>query len=174
MVDDKLFNFLVSRVQSREAVSLSLATITSSASLILIAIFFTIEQEIQSLTIILGILFPFIALMYIETTYRGVHVYDHEWIRKLIAEEHIHDKKNRHVKETEDILLYTKNRILKIILVRLVFALPIFGWFFIIDHILNANYLFGIITSIISLGVIYALYSKKEIKDLSEDDIKRE
>ena len=174
MTDDKLFHFLVVRGQSREAVSLTLATITSSASLILIALFFTVKQEIPALAIILGILFPLIGLVYFETTYRGIHKHDHEWKRRLIAEEHLHNNKSRTEKETEKILVYTKNRIIKIILVRLVFALPILGWFFIIDRLLVEYHFVGIGLSIFLLGTIIALYSTDKIQDLPNDDPKRE
>jgi len=173
MPDDKLFHFLVARVQAREAVSLSLATITSSASLILIALVFSIEQEIQSLSIILGILFPLIALFYIETTNRGIHAHDHLWIRRLVAEEHKHNEKNRSEKETEKILVYKKNRIFKVVLVRLIIILPVLGWFFIIDNLLVENYFVGIGLSIILLGIVFALYSHPEIKELLNNDSKR-
>jgi|GEM_PF-5830208 len=108
MTDEKLFHFLISRVHAREAVSLTLATITSSASLILLALFFTIKQDIPILAVILGILFPSIAFTYIENTYRRIHRHDHEWIRRLIAEEHQYNKESRDREETEKYYFFQK------------------------------------------------------------------
>ena len=161
---------MVARLQAREAVSLAVATITSSASLILLALLFTEKEELPVLVIVLGILFPLLGLIYIETTYRGIHTHDHEWIRRLVAEESNHIKESRKKNETEDILRYTKHRIVKFVLIRFILSTPIFGWFFIIDELLESNYVIGMIASIISIGIILELYRRDKIKDLPDNN----
>ena len=162
MTDDKLFHVLVSRLQSRESVSLAIATITSSASLILIALFFNVKQDYPILAIILGILFPLMGLIYIEISYRGIHRHDHWWIRKIVSENNDSDK------DTEKILRYEKNRKPRIILIRLILALPIFGWYFIIDFISQSNLIVGISVTGISVIIIILLYRTDKISNLDE------
>jgi len=162
MTDEKLFQFLTSRTQSRETVSLTIATITSSASLILIVLFFNVKQEFPILAIILGILFPLMGLIYIQITYSGIHRHDHWWIRKIISEN------NDSGKDTEKILRYEKHRKRRNVLIRLIISLPIFGWFFIIDSISNGNFVIGIISTLFSIVIIMELSQRDKIRDLDE------
>ena len=146
----------------REAVSLALASITSSASLILIALFFLEKQEVPILAIILGFLFPLMALTHIEITYHGIHKHDHQWIRQIIKEN------NDSNKDTEKILRYTKFRKVRLVLIRFIFSLPLFGWYFVIDNITKSNYILAIILSIISIVIFLEIFRRDKIKDLDE------
>ena len=87
--DDKLFHYLVSRVQSRENASMAVVTIMSSASLILLSILNLdrISETFPPEYFVLGILFPAVGIAYFELTYRGIHSNDHKKIRDMISKE---------------------------------------------------------------------------------------
>lgn len=170
MVDDKLFHFLVSRLQNRESVSLALSTITSSASLILLSLALYRPESISLPLIFMGILFPLVALIYIEITYQGLHRHDHKWIKELIYEDKKWDSRSREKDEIKhDILEFTKNRVLRIVLIRFLFLLPILGWLFILDWKLDLGYYMGIYLTEITIGLLIIRYNFDEIKDLHDD-----
>ena len=164
MTDEKLFQFLISRVSTRESISLALSGLTSSASLVLIALFFLEKQELPILAIVLGLLFPLMAWIHIEISYHGIHKHDHKWIRQIIKEN------NDSNKDTEKILRYTKFRKVRLVLIRFIFALPLFGWYFVLDIITKSNYILAIILSIITGVIILAIFRLDKIKDLDEKE----
>ena len=168
MVDDKLFYFIVSRVQNREAVSLAISAVTSSASLILLALYFNQDHFLSFIAIVLGILFPLLGLAHIEITFQYIHRHDLKWIRKLVSEESKHVKKSRAIEETEEILVYTKSRILRLILLRILLLLPVMGWFFVLDYELNLGYFLGIYFTLISIGFFTVRYSRNDIEQIQK------
>jgi len=84
MSDDKIFDLLVSRTLTRETSTLTILTITASASLILIPLFYQIYQELNWAFGIIGILFPIFGLLYREVTYRTIQRDDYNEIRNIV------------------------------------------------------------------------------------------
>jgi len=118
LTDDKLFQTLVSRVSSRETAFLTLTAIASSASLLLLGLFFIIKNEYSIHILILGVLFPSLSLVYTEITLNTIHKHDWMWIRKIVKEN------NDSKKDTEAILAYKEHRVVRRVLTKLIFSLP--------------------------------------------------
>ena len=123
MHDEKLLHFLTSRVNSRGTVYLALSTLTSSASLVLLGIFFSgrTDESAYPIFVLLGVGFPAISIIYTELTLE-IHFHDLWWIRKIIQEN------NDSNKDTEKILVYSKYRTLRVYLSKILFIVPIFAW----------------------------------------------
>lgn len=121
---DRLFNYLSARVSSRESASLSLVGIASSASLVLLGLVFekitTAYWEFFSI----GIVFPSLAFAYNEITNRGLHKDDQKVINDLIK--NIDEQKWE--KETKDIVINKKYRLLRLGLMRFCLLSPALGW----------------------------------------------
>ena len=114
MTEENLFNYLVSRVQTRETSTLSVAAIASSASLILFALYFsdTISYDAKNVIWWLGLLLPILGFAYFEVTFATQQSWDYDNITKLIkknndmSEQEINDYKvNGGKKKTPDIAL---------------------------------------------------------------------
>lgn len=147
MNEDRLLQFVLSRMETRTSVSNATTTVASSASLVLIALFFSLEMkdEFAPFMIILGIIFPLLAIVFIEISYKTIHRRDHDIVRRLVG------------KELETDVLITKWRNLRYALNRFFLVFPIFGWFFILDNILNLGYVLGIGLSLVAIGMIIGL-----------------
>lgn len=142
MSDDKLFNYLVSRVQGRESASIALATIASSASLVLLGL----SIHPQSLTkVVLGVGFVFIGFAYNEITFRTIQRNDLKTIWGLIEKES--------GKEGLDKIHYEKLRRTRLLLSRSLLLFPLFGWTWIVD----ISYSCKIVMSIIIIVAIFVL-----------------
>jgi len=151
MADEKLLNALVSRVASRELVSLVFLTIASSASLVLLS--FTKDIDAFWWVSIIGIFFPVLALTYNEVTRFTIHKHDQKWIRKIINE----DKETTY--NSKEILEYTKTRVVRMLLSRMMLLIPVFGWIIIIplkfvneyENLIRGLGIVGVIITIILL-----------------------
>jgi len=128
MTEDKLFNLLVSRTLTRETSTLTISTVTASASLILIPLFCQVDQDLSWYFGIIGIIFPIFGLLYREATYRTIQKDDYDEIKKIAKDPkliEIIDNKNGRVKRS--ILFYS------------ISSLPVVAWIIILVGLAN-NY----------------------------------
>ena len=72
MTEDKLFNLLVARTQTRETSTLAITIIAASTSLILLGFVCPINEEQRIPLVFIGILYPFLGFLFREITYRTV------------------------------------------------------------------------------------------------------
>lgn len=140
MTNDKLFEFLLTRLTTRETASLAFATIASSASLVLLAF----GKDIADFWLIpvIGILFPAFGIAYIEITNHTIHKYDHELIRRIIKD----DPETK--LDSEKILVFTKRRWARLALTRILMFSPIAGWIIMMAEVFSPTNA----TSIIIIG----------------------
>ena len=131
MTDEKLFQYLVSRVQVRESSTLTVAAIASSASIILLGLYFSpellSEQMTQERNIIfwVGILSPIIGFSYFEITFGTQQSWDYNRINKIIREE------TKLTKDELNKIIFGNNRALVIFkpcLWRILLSIPIISW----------------------------------------------
>ena len=162
MTDKKLFQYLVSRVQVRETSTLTIATITSSASLILLGLFFSpaLTQLDKEIIRWIGIFTPILGLAYFEITFATQQTWDYHEITEMIK------KNSKRKKDELAKIIYSKNTILAIpkgIIWRVLLSLPIMGWFSIggeISHIVISIF-------VISLAIFF-LILRLELKKQDE------
>lgn len=154
MSDEKLFQYLVSRIQTRETSTHTVATIASSASLILFVLFFSDNlSDVEELTIrLLGIILPIIGFAYFEVVFGTQQRWDYENLREIINKE-----STTFSKEKIDEIIFGKNRLQvlpKMTLWRILLSLPIVIW------ITFDQKLEWIILAIAITGVIIAILMK--------------
>ncbi len=94
MSDDKMFDYILTRSRTRESSTLTIATVASSASLLLIALYIqaTVEAEINNHPNAfdkykqgvgwVGVLFAGLGIAYREATALTIHQNDERWLRK--------------------------------------------------------------------------------------------
>ena len=142
--DDKLFQYILGRLQNRESASTTLTIIASSASLVFLSIILT-KDSIQLFPyVVIGILFPTIGIIYNELTYRGIHTNDHYKIQKLIEKQYPDYKKI-----TDD----DTHRKKRIFLMRLIFFMPIFAWLYVLENMVILVVAYPLLIGIIMLIV---------------------
>lgn len=117
--DEKVFNAVLNQISSRETANLALATIASSASLVLLGLVLNdfikiVNNENLWWISILGILFPLLSLAHNEITRLTIHTRQQEWIRKQTGD--------------SEILRLAKGRTARIILSNIVLFIPVIGW----------------------------------------------
>ena len=162
MTDEKLFQYLVSRVHVRETSTLTIASIASSASLILLGLFLSpdllkIDKEVIRW---IGIITPILGLAYFEITFATQQTWDFHEINEMIK------KDSKREKDELAKIIYAKNTklaILKGTIWRVLLSLPIMGWFSIggdISHIVLSIFLIGL--------AIFFLILRLELKKQSE------
>jgi len=132
MSEKNLFNFIVSRVHARETSTLTIATVTASASLVLFAL--VIQNEINSEDIrdvihFLGFLSAIIGFFYYQITQFTIQTKDFEWIRNTILEK---IETTERKKEVEKLILGpTHQRVPRAFSFQLFLISPLFGWIYI-------------------------------------------
>jgi len=171
MTDENLFQYLLSRVQTRESSTLGLATIASSASLILFGIYFSfnIDEQIKNVVWWLGLLLPIIGFTYFEVTFATQQSWDYKNILKQIKK----DLKNVSKEELKKIIL-GENRVLvfpKEILWRILLALPIIGWVSSYDN--QAYMLYAIIGAAVAIFLLILRIERKKSKLKFDEDNKK-
>ena len=165
MTEENLFNYLVSRVHTRETSTLSVAAIASTASLILLALYFsaTITDDEKNVIWWLGIILPIIGFAYFEMTFATQQSWDYDNITKLI-------KKNNDIKEQEiNRIIFGEKRSLvlpKEIIWRVLLVLPIIGWLSLYE---NQKYILEIVVVIVV--IIGLLVLRIELKKNKIDKV---
>lgn len=127
MSDEKLFHYLVSRIQTREISTHTVAIIASSASLILFVLFFSDNlSDAEELAIrLLGIILPMIGFAYFEVVFGTQQRWDYENIREFI------NKESTLPKEKINEIIFGKSRLKvlpKMALWRILLSIPIVIW----------------------------------------------
>lgn len=156
MVDDydnKIFNYLISRVSSRENASIAVVTLTSSASLIFLAFFQNTEFDFYWESFSIGIIFPALAFLYNEITNRGLHQDDQNAINCLIKK----IDKEKWEKETKKIIVNENRRYSRRILMRFAFLSPILGWLFTLPIHFNVDLTCKIILDVLFVIIIFLI-----------------
>jgi len=117
MTEDKLFNLLVARTQTRETSTLAITVIAASASLILLGFVCPINVEQRIPFVIMGIIYPILGMLYREYTYLTIQNSDFEQIRRHFSD------------EEEDIVRGGYSSLPRRVLFYLLFVvIPIAGW----------------------------------------------
>jgi len=127
MSDDRLFYYLVSRIQSRETSIQAVATIASSASLILFALHFSSDLSIEEeLSVrLVGIILPMIGFAYFEVVFGTQQRWDYDNLLGFIKKESTLPEK----KINEIIFGKSRVKVLpKMALWRILLVLPIVIW----------------------------------------------
>ena len=159
MDDDKLFQYLISRIQVRETSTLTVAAIASSASLILMGLFGTESGLINAISLI-GFLSPIIGFLYFEITFATQQSWDYDSIREIIDKEATQFKEDKRNK-----IIIGKNRtevLPKQALWRILLALPVIGWFSLLSKDLNLIILIILISACVISFLIYRIERKKD------------
>ena len=132
MSEKNLFNFIVSRVHARESSTLTIATVTASASLVLLAL--VIQNEVNSednwyVIYFLGYLSAIIGFFYNEITQSTIQKHDFKFIRKTILDKIEPDERKEEVKKI--ILGPEHQRAPRVISFQLFLISPLLGWIYI-------------------------------------------
>ena len=91
-MDDRLFLYLISRIQTREISTHTVAVISSSASLILFVFYFSNANDEFSIRL-LGIVLPIIGFAYFEVVFGTQQRWDFQNIREFVNKESTLPKK---------------------------------------------------------------------------------
>jgi len=130
MSDEKLFHYLVSRIQTRETSTHTVAIIASSASFLLFVLYFsenfspTVIQEVGIR--LLGIILPLIGFSYFEIVFGTQQRWDYENLIKIIEQE-----KSAFSQYKFNEIIFGKKRTLvlpKMALWRILLSIPIVIW----------------------------------------------
>jgi len=89
MTDDKLFNLLVARTQSRETSTLAVVIIAASTSLVLLGFVCPVNEEQRNYMVCIGIFYPILGVAYREIAYQTVQNRDYKEIRKHFTDEEV-------------------------------------------------------------------------------------
>jgi len=121
MTEDKLFNLLVARTQTRETSTLAITIIAASTSLILLGFVCQVNEEQRIPFIFMGIIYPFLGMLYREFTYRTVQNRDYDQIIRHFSGDEVNTVRIGYTRWSRRVLFY------------LLFAvLPIAGWILIL------------------------------------------
>ena len=89
MTEDKLFNLLVARIQTRETSTLAITIIAASASLILLGFVCQVNEEQRIPLVCIGIIYPILGILYREITYATIQKNDLKQIKKHFNAEEV-------------------------------------------------------------------------------------
>jgi len=89
MTEDKLFNLLVARTQTRETSTLAVVIIAASTSLVLLGFVCPVNDEQRNYIACIGILYPLLGIAYREITYVTIQNHDYDKIRKHFSAEKV-------------------------------------------------------------------------------------
>ncbi len=89
MSEDRLFNLLVARTQTRETSTLAVVIVAASTSLILLGFVCQENVEQRNLLACVGILYPILGISFKEIVYRTIQKRDWEQIRKYFSPEEV-------------------------------------------------------------------------------------
>jgi hypothetical protein len=170
--DDKLFQYLVSRVQTRETSTHAIASISSSASLVLLGLFFSDNFfGVDDTVFWIGTLAPIFGLLYFEFTFATQQTWDYSEINKIIFKESKRDKVELGK------IIYGRNKIFtypKGLLWRILLILPFIGWISVGKEVYEiVVILFCVSLSLFGLMIrvelVKKLYERKNITSLDNN-----
>jgi len=120
MTEDRLFNLLVARTQTRETSTLAITIIAASASLILLGFVCQVNEEQRTPLVIIGILYPILGIIFREYTYGTVQSRDYDRIIRYFRGDEVNDVRIGYATWPRRVIFY------------LLFAvLPVAAWIFI-------------------------------------------
>jgi len=138
--DRALFDYVLGRSRARESSILAIATIASSASMVLFGLYFqVIKHAIQAFLYspwihILGITFAVLGITYREVTNRYIHTNDEDWlnayVRALGPRRVSQMIINQECSRIQDPLCYSTGGYARRFILRSLFVLPIIAWGF--------------------------------------------
>lgn len=150
--DKKLFDYVLARSRTRESSTLTIATVASSASLVLLALY--IQAYIETCDscqyifllphsfwiIYFGMVFPTVGILYREVTKHSIHDNDNRWLAQFISKYRTEDNRdfvdNNH-KIITDPLCYCDYSKTREGILRSLLYLPIIAWSLVIDTVTN-------------------------------------
>ncbi len=121
MTEDRLFNLLVARTQTRETSTLAVVIIAASTSLILLGFVCPVNEEQRNYMACIGIFYPILGVAYREIAYLTVQNRDLEQIRKYLSAEEVDIVLDRYKKWYRKIIFYL-----------LFLAFPLVAWVFVL------------------------------------------
>ena len=89
MTDDRLFNLLVARTQTRETSTLAITIIAASASLVLLGFACQVDEEKRIPLVIMGMVYPILGMAFREITYQTIQNRDFDQIRNYFTGDEI-------------------------------------------------------------------------------------
>ena len=123
MTDDKLFNLLVARTQTRETSTLAVVIIATATSLVLLGFVCLANEGQRNYIAGIGILYPILGIVYREIAYATLQNRDLEQIRKRLSDE-----------EVDIVLDVYKKWPRKIIFYSLFLVFPIIAWVLVLTN----------------------------------------
>jgi len=89
MTEDRLFNLLVARTQTRETSTLAIVIIAASTSLVLLGFVCLANEGQRNYIACIGILYPILGILFREIAYRTLQNNDLEHIRNYLSTEEV-------------------------------------------------------------------------------------
>lgn len=143
-----MFDYILARSRTRESSTLTIATVASSASLILLVLYMqapsvtcsscqpTLLSPYAFAIIYFGMVFAIVGILYREVTKYTIHGNDERWLKacaKKCSKEclNLEDKEGRTIPNP---LYYCDGSRLREGILRALLVIPIIAWSFIIDH----------------------------------------
>jgi len=116
MTEDKLFNLLVARIQTRETSTLAITVIAASTSLILLGFVCQASGEQRTLLAVVGILYPILGMSFREISFRTMQNHDWEQIKTYFSAEEIKIVLGGYTNSSRRIIFYLLFALLPIIM----------------------------------------------------------
>ncbi len=150
MSDDPMFQYVLARSRARETSILAVATIASSASVILLSMYFDDKSQSIVWIPILGIIFAGLGLAYREVTKRYIHQNDEDWLKEYInmwVRDNPNELSSRLIYPRCDLISrhcienpvgYSRKNYLREFIIRLLFVIPIIAWIGVISVMAGA------------------------------------
>jgi len=160
---DKLYDQILARKESRESSTLTINTLASSASLILFVFFLNSDPQLihRNLIIVLGILFPLVAIGFREINFYYIQAHDNTLLNAILF--HDFDGTDKEKEEIKNAIQYKQSRRTKTFLLRFLVMIPVFGWVMVND------YFVGIIINIVLVLLIIAFTIKIKFGEPKND-----
>jgi len=158
--DENLFDFMVARSQARQTNTLAIASIASSASLVLFILNFQGPKPLEDSIFVLGVLFPLLGFAYYEIKQKTIQNSDFSWILKKIDEQTPNNEKEK-VKKI--ILGPPYQGEATGICWRILLILPVLGWFYVRNDLTTTEGLvnFGIVIASCGFAILILILIDK-------------
>jgi hypothetical protein len=165
--DKALFAYVLARSRARESSILTIATITTSASLVLLGLYLQVYTEqhwkdypfLDWTVKITGILFAVAGILYREITARFIHQNDEDWLNAYVRALGCSpvSKKiiNQECSRIQDPLCYLDGQNPRKFILRTLFVLPIIAWeFLLVAPQLYVAFAIAVICMLYPIGIL--------------------
>lgn len=157
MSDDKMFDYILARSRTRESSTLTVATVASSASLILLALYmqiitqpdFWLTQDQDILIKTAGCIFIVLGIAYRDFTALTIHGDDEHWLRHQAG-----ITGNRVLGRTFDDI--------RSVLIRSLLLLPFLAWIYVVSSSTSITFITSlvVVVYIVIMGLLSMLLNR--------------